>query len=116
MIESSSTIDRIIIARDWHKRGFTCGMWIDHAGREWKLATQDTEELFMALSGELELELDGERFRPSPGKEFHIPSGKSYIIRNVGGTTARWVYGHKRSPSVAHQPTGSAGDMIHSPS
>jgi uncharacterized cupin superfamily protein len=114
-MEGSPIVDRTIIAKDWHARGFSCGMWIDHAGREWKEAALETEELFMAMSGEFELEMDGEQLHPSVGEEVHIPIGVSYTIRNIGGTTARWLYGRKRPPSIALQPITSTGDLIHSP-
>jgi len=114
-MKGNSPIDRSSVAKDWHARGFSCGMWIDHAGREWKVATLETGELFMAMSGELELEMEGERLQPSVGEEIHIPGGVPYTIRNIGGTTARWLYGQKRSPSSALQPIESIGNLIHSP-
>jgi len=110
-----SIIDRSTVAKDWHARGFSCGMWIDHAGREWKGATHETGELFMVVSGELELEMEGTLFQPSAGEEIHIPGDVLYTIRNVGGTTARWLYGQKRKPSSALQPIESIGNLIHSP-
>ncbi len=90
-------------------------MWIDHAGREWRAATQDREEIFMAMSGELELEIAGERVQPSVGEEIIIPSDAPYTIRNTGGTTARWLYGQKRSPSSVLQPIEFIGNLSHSP-
>jgi hypothetical protein len=114
-MEEQSIIDRANIAQDWHARGFSCGVWIDHAGREWKEATLETEELFMAMAGELELEMEGERLQPSVGEEIHIPIGVSYTIRNIGGTTARWLYGRKQTLSAALPPIKSMSDLIHSP-
>jgi mannose-6-phosphate isomerase-like protein (cupin superfamily) len=114
-MEGHSVIERSTVANDWHGRGFSCGVWIDHAGREWKAVTHETDELFMLMSGELELEMEGKRFQPSVGKEIHIQGSMSYTIRNIGGTTARWLYGQKRKPSGALQPIESMGDLIHSP-
>jgi mannose-6-phosphate isomerase-like protein (cupin superfamily) len=114
-MEGSSLIDRSSVAKDWHARGFSCGMWIDHAGREWRNTIHETDELFMAMSGELELEMNGERLQPSLGKEIHIPGGVAYTIRNIGGTTARWLYGQKRNLSTGLKPIESIGDLIHSP-
>lgn len=115
-MEGYSPIDRANVAKDWHARGFSCGVWIDHAGREWKDTTQETDELFMMLSGELELEMKGERFQPSVGEEIQIPRSVSYTIRNIGGTTARWLYGKKQIPSATLTPIESKGDLIHFPS
>ncbi|MEJ2230171.1 MAG: cupin domain-containing protein [Nitrospirales bacterium] len=114
-MESRSCIDRSTVAKDWNARGFSCGVWIDHAGREWKGATHETGELFMVMSGELELEMEGKRFQPSVGEEIHIPNDVPYTIRNIGGTTARWLYGQKRKHSAALQPIESISDLIHSP-
>ena len=49
----------------------------------------------MLMEGELELEMQGRRFRPKLGEEVFIPAGESHTVRNVGGTTARWLYGYK---------------------
>jgi len=114
-MKSHPIIDRSIIAKNWHARGFSCGVWIDHAGREWRAVTQDMEEIFMAMSGELELEIAGERIQPSVGEEIHIPSGALYTIRNIGGTTARWLYGQKRATSTPLHPIESIRDLIQAP-
>ena len=96
-------IDRSNIAKDWHARGFSCGLWIDHAGREWSYDARQTDELFMVMSGELELEMEGQSTLPSLGEEIRIPAGVSHIIRNVGGKTARWLYGQRREPITSTQ-------------
>ena len=49
----------------------------------------------MVLEGELELEMHGRTFRPKRGEEVLIPARVRYTVRNVGGTTARWLYGYK---------------------
>ena len=92
---NSVSFDRETVAKDWHSRGFSCGLWIDHAGREWSHHAHETEELFMMMSGELELEIEGQILRPSAGAEIRIPAG-AHTIRNIGGKTARWLYGQRR--------------------
>lgn len=114
-MEDAPIIDRSTVAKNWHARGFSCGVWVDHAGREWKETTLETEELFMVMSGEIELEMEGMRVKISVGEEIHMQSGISYTIRNTGGTTARWLYGRKRTPSAVLQPTESMGSPIPSP-
>jgi hypothetical protein len=114
-MEGFPIIDRSTIANDWHARGFSCGMWIDHAGREWREESRETEELFMAISGELELEINGERIQPSLGEEVYISSGLPYIIRNIGGTTARWLYGQKLKPSAPLHTIEPVCEFMHSP-
>jgi len=39
--------------------------------------------------------MQGETLRPAVGKEVLIPAHASHTVRNVGGTTARWLYGYK---------------------
>jgi len=51
----------------------------------------------MVLEGKLELEIQGRIFRPKQGKEILIPARVRHTVRNVGGTTARWLYGYKSS-------------------
>jgi hypothetical protein len=96
-------IDRSNVAKDWHARGFSCGLWIDHAGREWSCHSRQTDELFMMMSGELELEMEGLSIKPSVGEEIRIPAGVPHTIRNVEGKTARWLYGQRREPITSNQ-------------
>lgn len=102
-MSNSASIDRSTVAKDWHARGFSCGIWIDHAGREWSCHPHETDELFMMMSGELELEMEGQSIQPSVGEEIRIPAGVSHIIRNVRGKTARWLYGQRREPITSTQ-------------
>ena len=107
-------IDRSNIATDWHARGFSCGLWIDHAGREWSCDAHQTEELFMVMSGELELEMEGQSTLPSVGEEIRIPAGVPHIIRNIGGKTARWLYGQRREAITSTQAPHSFQEIPHS--
>jgi len=107
-------IDRSDVAKDWHARGFSCGLWIDHAGREWSNHPRQTDELFMIMSGELELELEGQSIRPLGGEEILIPAGMPHTIRNIGGETARWLYGQVREvPSETNTPAKERERSFH---
>lgn len=109
-----ASIDRSTVAKDWHARGFSCGLWIDHAGREWSYQAQETDELFMMMSGELELELEGRTIQPAVGKEIRISAGMPHTIRNIGGKTARWLYGQPRETiTVPHTPDTSKKRSFH---
>ncbi|MGH7231106.1 MAG: cupin domain-containing protein [Nitrospiraceae bacterium] len=83
------------IEQNWRSRGFSCGLWVDPPGQEWVDYVHSTDELVMILEGELELEMQGRVLRPKPGEEILIPAGVPHTVRNVGGTTARWLYGYK---------------------
>jgi len=106
-------IDRSNVAKDWHARGFSCGMWIDHAGREWSCHSRQTDELFMMMSGELELEMEGQSIHPSAGEEIRIPAGVPHIIRNVRGKTARWLYGQRQEAIASTQTPHSFQEIPH---
>ena len=103
-MKTARVIERSEIEKDWHARGFTCGLWIDHAGRSWNGTPNQTEELFMALSGKLELEIEGSRFQPEIGEEIRIPPNVEHTIKNVGGKTARWLYGQKLQNRFSYEP------------
>jgi len=105
--------ERSKVAKDWHARGFSCGLWIDHAGREWSCDSRQTDELFMMMSGELELEMEGRSIQPSVGEEIRIPAGVPHTIRNVGGKTARWLYGQRREPTTSTQTPHSFEKIPH---
>ncbi len=90
-------IDVEAVRRSWAARGFSCDVWIDPPGQRWENFVHDTDELVMVLEGEMEFEVAGERHRLRPGEELLIPAGTLHSARNVGQTTARWLYGYKRN-------------------
>ena len=49
----------------------------------------------MLMEGALELELQGRILRPRIGEEVLIPAHTPHGVRNIGGATARWLYGYK---------------------
>jgi quercetin dioxygenase-like cupin family protein len=44
----------------------------------------------------MEFEAAGQVHRPKVGEELLIPAGTVHSARNVGRTTARWLYGYRR--------------------
>jgi quercetin dioxygenase-like cupin family protein len=52
--------------------------------------------LVLVLEGEMEFEIAGRIERPKAGEELLIPAGAVHSARNIGKTTARWLYGYKR--------------------
>ena len=50
----------------------------------------------MPVEGGLELEFEGRCVRPEPGEEILIPAGVSHTVRNIGGTSVKWLYGYSR--------------------
>ena len=53
----------------------------------------------VVLEGEMEFELEGEVHRPPAGEELLIPAGCVHPARNIGGRTARWLYGYRAGRS-----------------
>jgi quercetin dioxygenase-like cupin family protein len=84
------------VHQDWVKRGFSCDLWIDPPGRYWEDFTHTVDELVMVLEGEVEFEIDGVVQRPQIGEELFIPAGALHSVRNLGSSTARWLYGYRR--------------------
>ena len=92
---SPVNVDQAQVEREWRTRGFSCGLWVDPPGQVWEDYVHSTDELLMVLEGEWELEMQGRAFRPATSEEVLIPARVTHSVRNVGGTTARWLYGYK---------------------
>jgi len=91
----SGMTDRQQIVAAWAARGFSCGLWTDPPGRRWEDFTHATDEVVSVLEGEMEFEVGGEVHHPQPGEELFIPAGVVHSARNIGHTTARWLYGYR---------------------
>ena len=83
------------VAKDWAARGFSCDLWGDPPGQRWEDFVHRTDELVIVLEGELEFEINGEVSHPEIGEEIYIPAGAVHSVRNVGKSTARWLYGYR---------------------
>lgn len=82
------------ISRNWAARGFSCDLWVDPPGQRWEGYVHATDELVMVMEGEVEFEIDGTVHHPAIGEELFIPVGAVHSVRNIGNTTARWLYGY----------------------
>jgi quercetin dioxygenase-like cupin family protein len=89
-------VDRERIAADWADRRFSCDLWIDAPGQRWEDFTHATDEVVIVLKGEMEFEIEGHVHHPQPGEELLIPAGAVHSARNIGNTTAEWLYGYSR--------------------
>jgi quercetin dioxygenase-like cupin family protein len=87
--------DRTKIAADWAARGFSCDLWTDAPGQRWEHFRHAEDEMVAVLEGEMEFQVAAQIHRPKAGEELLIPAGMVHSARNVGRTTARWLYGHK---------------------
>lgn len=90
-------VDTDKMLRGWENRGFSGGgLWVDPPGQVWEDFVHATDELFMVVEGRVELEIAGRAWCPEPGEEAFIPARTLHSVRNVGPTTARWLYAYKR--------------------
>ena len=90
--------DRSGISADWSERGFTCEHWTDPPGRCWENFTHETDELIVVLQGQMEFEIEGVVYHPAPGEELRIPAHQRHSARNIGQSTAHWLFGYLQEP------------------
>jgi cupin 2 domain-containing protein len=83
------------IEKEWRSKGYSFGLWSDPPGQVWKDYVHSTDELFMVLGGEVEIEMNGKTLRPQPSKEVLIPAQTVHTVRNIGRTTSQWLYGYQ---------------------
>jgi uncharacterized cupin superfamily protein len=85
------------IAASWQARGFSFGAWEDFPNTLWEDIVNDKDELFMVVSGEIELKLGGECKRIQPGEEILIPAGIVRSKRILSPNGAQWLFGYRAS-------------------
>jgi mannose-6-phosphate isomerase-like protein (cupin superfamily) len=83
------------IEKNWHARGFSFGIFEDPPGRCWEDYVHGEDELFMVLTGDVELEMSGKARIAEVGEEILIPAGVTHSVRNKGQQNSRWFYGYK---------------------
>ena len=83
------------VERRWRDRGFTCELWVDPPETIWEDFVHDTDELVLLLDGQVTIEIAGRILRIEVGQEVMLPAGVRHTVRNVGGTSARWLYGYR---------------------
>ena len=87
---------RLQIASLWATRGFNCQLWTDPTGQRWDDFRHASDEVVIVLEGEMEFEIAGQVKHPKIGEELLIPAGAVHSARNIGMTTAHWLYGYKQ--------------------
>ncbi|MGD8593233.1 MAG: cupin domain-containing protein [Gammaproteobacteria bacterium] len=91
------TISLETIAESWQARGFSFGSWEDFPNTLWENIVHDNDELFMVVSGEIELELAGKCQRIQPGEEVLIPAGIVRSKRILSPNGAQWLFGYRKN-------------------
>ena len=82
------------ISKEWAKRGFSCGLWVDPPGQTWEDYVHDVDEVVYVLQGTLEFEISGKKQTLKPGDEAFIPARANHSVRNIGGSETHWLYGY----------------------
>ena len=95
-------MNRHKVSEYWASRGFSCDLWVDPPGQCWEGYVHDVDELVLVLEGDMEFEISGESFHPGAGEELCIPAGAVHSVRNIGDSTARWLYGYRTG--MVHNP------------
>ncbi len=89
-----TTINLKQIEKDWNDRGFSFGIWTDPPGQIWEGYVHDTDELFMVVEGNIELEMQGRKRALKVGEEILIPAREVHSVRTKGASGSRWLYGY----------------------
>jgi len=90
------SVSRDQVAADWASRGFSCDLWTDTPGQHWEDFRYATDELVSVLKGQMEFEIAGVVHHPKVGEDMLIPADAVHLARNIGKSTARWLYGYER--------------------
>ncbi len=91
-----ATMEPTGLKLDWAERGYSCDIWTDLPGQEWKDYVHATDELLMLSEGDIEIIFQGKTVRPKLGEEVYIPAGAMHTVRNIGSTHSRWYYGYRQ--------------------
>ena len=67
----------------------------DPLGRVWPDFSHSTDELVILAEGQIELEVEGQMYRPMIGEEIFIPVKAIHTVRNVGTVPNVWYYGYR---------------------
>lgn len=87
-------VDRTAVDADWRARGYSCALFVDPPGQEWRDFVHDTNELVTVLEGKLELIVEGTAMAAGEGDEIFIPRGAVHTVRNIHDGTTRWLFGY----------------------
>ena len=95
-VQMACSVDAGEVADQWYRRGFSCDVHTDPAGKEWAECVHDNDELIMVVEGDVELRFKDESHRLRPGVEYLVPACRPHRILNTGNTRCRWLFGYSR--------------------
>ena len=94
MSKFQTPVQRDAVARDWDKRGYSCGLFVDPPGQEWNNFVHGCNELVTVAEGRLEMTVGDQTGILDEGDEVFIPKGAVHSVRNIHTRTTRWYYGY----------------------
>lgn len=83
------------ISKRWAREGFSCETWVDPPDQRWEDFVHETDEMVHVIEGRIEQEVNDKAKTLAPGDEEFIPARANHSVRNIGGTTAKWLYGYR---------------------
>ena len=87
-------VDREKVAKDWRARGYSCGLFVDPPGQEWRDFVHNSNELVTVVEGRLKMIVSDESVIMEEGDEVLIPRGASHSVINVHQGVSRWLFGY----------------------
>ena len=83
------------IRQQWESQGLSFGIFRDSPGRVWPDFSHSTDELVILADGQIEIEVEGQMYRPMIGEEIFIPAQAIHTLRNVSTVPNVWYYGYR---------------------
>lgn len=90
----SVPVEKVTVADDWGRRGYSCQWFVDPPGQEWNNFVHNCHELVTVVEGRLEMTVAGKTCIAEPGDEVFVPKGAVHSVKNVDTGTTRWLYGY----------------------
>ena len=83
------------IHQQWESRGFSFGIFRDPPGRIWPDFSQSTKEVVTLAEGQIEIEVQGQMYRPVIGAEVFIPAQAIHTVHNFRTVPNVRHYGYR---------------------
>lgn len=87
-------VDREKVAKDWRERGYSCALFVDPPGQEWRDFVHNSNELVTVMEGRLEMIISDGSAIMEEGDEVLIPRGAGHSVINIHGGVSRWLFGY----------------------
>ena len=88
-------VSRAEVCQDWKTRGYDCNTFV--AGSGWASSdhTHSSDELVIAVEGQVALIVGEQRFAAEPGGEIFLPSNTVHHLKNLYDGRLEMLFGLK---------------------